>query len=77
MAIIKIETTIEEQQQVIEALKQCEDKVVPVSEIALKAGLSQSRTRYVLVDLIESGKIERIAAKAFNKHYTRYKYRVL
>lgn len=77
MAHFVIETTIEEQNLVLEAIKQVEGETVPVSKLAKLAGLSPSRTRYVLIDLVEAGKIEKIASKAFNKHYIRYSYKLL
>ena len=77
MAKFVIETTREEQEAVIKVLKQLEGETVPVEAIASKTGLRPSRVRYVIIDLIDAGKIERIATKAFNKHYVRYTYKVL
>lgn len=77
MAHFVIVTTKEEQDKVLEAIRQVEGITVPVSKIASLAGLSQSRTRYVLIDLVDAGKIEKIASKAFNKHYIRYSYKIL
>lgn len=77
MAQINIVTTQEEQQTVLEAISTLVGKTVAVSDIARKAGLNQSRVRYVIIDLEEAGKIKRIPTKAFNKHYIRYSYEVL
>lgn len=77
MAQFIVETTPEEQARVIEAIRQVEDQQVPVSKLAKLADLSPSRTRYVILDLIEAGKIERVPSKAFNKHYIRYSYKIL
>lgn len=76
MPKIIVETTQEEQAAVLRAVKALEGQVVAVRVIAEEAGLSQSRARYALVDLIEAGKIERVASKAFNKHYVRYSYKI-
>lgn len=76
MPKIIVETTREEQAAVLRAVKALEGQVVAVRVIAEEAGLSQSRARYALVDLIEAGKIERVASKAFNKHYVRYSYKI-
>ena len=46
------------------------------ARFAEEAGLPQTRARYALIDLIEAGKVERIASKAFNKHYVRYSYKL-
>lgn len=77
MAQFMVETTIEEQEAVLEVLKEIGEETVPVRVIAEKVGLRQSRVRYVLIDLEQAGKIERIVSKAFNKHYVRYAYRVI
>lgn len=77
MAKIEIVTTPEEQKSVIKAIKQVGVKVIPVSKLAIEAGLTESRTRYTLLDLIEAGIVERIPSKAFNKHYVRYSYKVV
>ena len=77
MAQITISTTKEEQEAVLKVLKELRETTAPVSTIANLAGLSQSRARYAIADLLEAGKIERIPTKAFNKHYIRYSYRVL
>lgn len=76
MPKITIETTHEEQEAVLKAIKSLDGQVVAVRVIAEEAGLPQSRARYALVDLIEAGKVERIASKAFNKHYVRYSYKI-
>jgi predicted transcriptional regulator len=77
MAQFKVETTSEEQAAVLEALKEIGEATVPVRVIAEKVGMGQSRVRYVLIDLMDAGKIERIASKAFNKHYVRYAYKII
>ncbi len=77
MAKITIETTPEEQAKVLKALETLNGEVTPVSTIANMAGLSPSRTRYALIDLVDACKIERVAHKAFNKHYVRYSYNIL
>jgi len=77
MAQIEIRTTKEEQQQVLQAIKQCEDKTISVAAIARLAELNPNRVRFIIMDLIESKKIKRIPTKAFNKHYIRYKYEII
>lgn len=77
MPKIIVETTPEEQEAVLRAIKALEGQVVAVRVIAEEAGLPQSRARYALVDLIEAGKVAREASKAFNKHYVRYSYKII
>ena len=77
MAQINVVTTQEEQEKVLQVLKGLDGAITPVSKIASIAGLGPSRVRYVLVDLLDAGRIERVPHKAFNKHYVRYSYNVL
>lgn len=77
MAKIIVETTAEEQEKVLNVLVDLKGEVVPVSTIAARSGLRQTRARYALMDLIDQGRVERVASKAFNKHYVRYSYNVL
>lgn len=77
MAQINITTTVEEQEEVLKAIKALEGQTVSVSAIAKETNLNQSRVRYAIVDLLEAGKIRRIPVKAFNVHYIRYKYEVM
>ena len=77
MAVIKIETTAEEQERVLEALKVIGNKCASVAQIAEEAQMTHNRTRYTLVDLEESGKIKRNLVKAFNNKYKRFSYEVI
>ncbi|GEM_PF-3851376 len=76
MALITIKTTYDEQKKVLKAVEMFEGKVVSVADLSNWAGLSQSRVRYALMDLIDQGLVERTPTKAFNKNYIRYSYRL-
>lgn len=77
MAIIEIKTTSEERNKVLEALKELQGETVALSRIAKEAHIGDNRVRYVIADLIDDGKIERVATKAMSKHYVRYRYDVI
>lgn len=77
MAQINVVTTKEEQDKVLQVLKELDGAVTPVSKIARMADLGQSRARYAILDLLEAGRIEKVPHRAFNKHYVRYRYNVL
>ena len=77
MAQINISTTEDERSKVLRALREIDGEIVSVADIATKANLKQSRTRYVIMDLIEAGLIERVPHRMFNKYYIRYSYNVL
>lgn len=77
MAKFEIITTPEEQDAILAVLKVLQGETIAVSAIAKKAKMKQSRARYVLTDLEDSGKIRRVPTKAINKHYVRYSYEIL
>lgn len=77
MANFVVKTTPQEQQHVLEVLKKLQYQEVSVSVIANAAGMSSSRARYAIMDLLEAKKIERVPTKALNKNYVRYSYKVL
>lgn len=77
MAQISVVTTQEERAVVLQVLKELNGAVTPVSKISTLSGLKQSRVRYVILDLIEAGCVEKIPHRAFNKHYVRYSYNIL
>lgn len=77
MATFNIETTPEEHERVIEALKVIGNKVASVAMIAEEAQMTQNRTRYTLTDLESEGRIKKHLVKAFNEKYKRYSYEVV
>lgn len=78
MANIVIQTTDEEQQKIIDVLKQIVPmRAISVAKIAKEAHLNSTRARYAIMDLEEQGRLKRIPLKAFNKNYIRYGYKVL
>lgn len=77
MAIIEIKTTQYEQNKVLEAIKRLEGETVALSRVAKESGISENRTRYVVTDLIDAGRVRRIPTKAMSAHYIRYKYEVV
>lgn len=77
MAQITISTTGEEQEAVLEVLRNLNGKVTAVSAIAKLAGMKDSRVRYAIQDLVDAGKVRKVPTRAFNKHYIRYSYDVL
>lgn len=77
MAQFTVTTTTDEQNKVLQAIKELNGETAPVSTIANMTGLRHSRVRYAIQDLVDAGRIEKVPTKAFNKHYVRYCYRVL
>lgn len=77
MATIVITTTKEEQSKVLVVLKKLQGQTVPLSKVAMEAGIPENRVRYIVYDLIDAGRVKRIPTKATCKHYVRYTYEVV
>ena len=77
MATIKVSTTEAEQCAVFKAVEELQqgcDISMPMTAIAKKSGLSLSRARYAMADLVEANKVRKIPTRAINEKYIRYKY---
>lgn len=77
MASINIVIHEHEKQAVLKALKEKQGITISVSKIAELAKLNPNRTRFIIEDLIEEGRLKRIPTKKFNNKYIRYSYEVL
>ena len=77
MASINIVIHEHEKQAVLKALKEKQGITISVSKIAELAKLNPNRTRFIIEDLIEEGRLKRIPTKKFNDRYIRYSYEVL
>lgn len=77
MASINIITTPEEQEVVLKALATVEGQTLSVTKIARLAKLNPNRVRFIILDLVDAGKVERIPTRAINSHYIRYSYKVV
>lgn len=76
MATYRVESTPEERDAVLAALKTF-TSTVSVNKIALTAKIGESRARNAIMDLEEANIIKRVPTKAFNKHFVRYRYEIL
>lgn len=77
MAHFEIVTSPEERAAVMFAIQEAAGKTIAVSKLSKLAELSQHRTRYTLIDLIELGYVERIEDKNFGERYKRFSYKIL
>lgn len=77
MAQINIVTTEEEQNSVLEVIKENNGSTLTMATIGNLSGINPNRVRYVIADLLEAGKISREPTKAYNKHYVRYSYSIV
>lgn len=77
MASINIVIHEHEKQAVLKALSKKQGVTISVSKIGELAKINPNRTRFIIEDLIEEGRLKRIATKKFNDKYIRYSYEVL
>lgn len=77
MATLKITISETEKLQLLESVKMHKNKMVSVSTIAKAAGLNPNRSRFIMEELIEEGKVRKVIAKKFNDHFIRYFYEVV
>lgn len=75
MANTKDIYTDDEKKLMLQAIRKLKGASASVAKMANSVGLNPNRARFVLDVLIESGKVEKIPVKAFNKHYIRYTYK--
>lgn len=76
MASINIVIHEHEKQAVLKVLKEKQGVTISVSKIAELAKLNPNRTRFIIEDLIEEGRLKRIPTKKFNERYIRYCYEI-
>lgn len=77
MASINIVINESEKLQLLKAFKKHQGITISVSKIAEVAGMNPNRTRFIIEDLLEEGRLKRTPTKQFNKNYIRYSYEVL
>ena len=77
MASINIMIHEHEKQAVLKVLKKKQGVTISVSKIGKLAKINPNRTRFIIEDLIEEGRLKRITTKKFNDRYIRYSYEVL
>lgn len=77
MANIKVTIHDYEKDKLVEVIKKNQGKTIAVSALAIQAGYNPNRTRFIIEDLIQEGRIERIPTKVFNPRYIRYSYKVV
>lgn len=69
-------TTKEERDHLLDTVRNFHDREVAVSTLSHFSGMTQTRVRYVLDDLIAEGRIDKVPTRSINARYMRYKYLV-
>lgn len=73
---IVIEISEQEKLEVMKLMKKFEGVPVSIAKIAESGDLNPNRTRFVVSDLVEEGRLKKILVKDYGPHYRRYAYTI-
>lgn len=77
MASINVKIYKEEKDRIVVVIGSMKGKTVSVAAIATAAGYNPNRTRFIIEELVQEGRIKKVPTKSFNKKYIRYSYEVV
>lgn len=77
MAQISVKIFDEEKDVMLKVIKKNQGKTLSVAKLAEEVKYNPNRTRFIIDELLQEGKIRRTATKAFNPRYVRYSYEVV
>jgi predicted transcriptional regulator len=76
MAGVNVKIFPEEKDTMVKVIKKNKGKTISVAKLADQAGFNPNRTRFIIAELLEEGRIIKTPTKAFNERYIRYSYDV-
>lgn len=74
MAGVNVKIYPEEKETMVKIIKKNKGKTISVAKLAEQAGFNPNRSRFIIAELIEEGRVDKIPTKAFNERYIRYTY---
>ena len=77
MASINVRIFPEEKDALVKVIKKNAGKTISVAALAKEAGFNPNRSRFIIEELLEEGRIKRVPTKSFNERYIRYKYEAI
>jgi len=77
LASINVKIFPEEKDAIVRVLQKHEEQTISVAAIANEADFNPNRTRFIVEELLDEGRIRKIPTKMFNARYIRYKYEVV
>lgn len=77
MATINIKINPDEKDALVEVIRKVQGETIAVSKLAKLAGFNPNRTRFIVEELLQDGRIDRTITKQFNDQYKRYSYKVV
>lgn len=77
MAGVNVKIYPEEKDKLVQVIKKNKGKTISVAKLAEQAGYNPNRTRFIIAELLEEGRVVKTPTKAFNERYIRYSYEVV
>jgi predicted transcriptional regulator len=77
MATVNVKIYPEEKDTMVKIIKKNKGKTISVAKLAEQAGFNPNRTRFIIEELLQDGKIKKVPTKQFNERYVRYTYEVI
>jgi predicted HTH transcriptional regulator len=74
MAAISVKIYKEEKDKMLQVIKKNKGKTISVAKLAEQAGFNPNRSRFIIAELLDEGKVVKIPTKQFNERYVRYTY---
>lgn len=74
MAQINVKIFDDEKAAMVKVIKKNKGKTISVAKLAQQAEQNPNRARFVIDELIQEGKVEKVPTKQFNERYVRYTY---
>jgi predicted transcriptional regulator len=76
MAGVNVKIFPEEKDAMVKIIKKNKGKTISVAKLAEQAGFNPNRSRFIIAELLEEGRVTKVPTKMFNERYIRYSYEV-
>jgi predicted transcriptional regulator len=77
MAGVNVKIYPEEKDAMVKVIKKNKGKTISVAKLAEQAGFNPNRSRFIIAELLEEGRVVKTPTKQFNERYIRYSYEAI
>lgn len=77
VATVNVKIHQHEKDKMLQIIKKNKGKTISVAKLAEQAGFNPNRSRFIIEELIDDGKVKKVPTKQFNERYVRYTYEVI
>lgn len=77
MVNVKVVIHEHEKEAMLKVIKKNKGATVSVAKLASQARFNPNRSRFIIEELLQEGKIKRVPTKAFGPRYIRYSYEIV